>query len=221
MAGFVRDYVINYRELKKGAEPTFDEYKVAMGSFSPLMLPVFSTIAKNFAVYDSWFCAVPSQTFCNRSFFHASTSHGFVTNKDHGGYDKWIDAPATPTIFNRLEEAGLTWRVYYDVQQLVSFTGVLHASVLQPYWKTNFRSMEQFHEDVKNGNLPGVLVHRAADDLQPQRHASAVRHAARRRVRGEQGLQQRVLRRARRRGAAALASTRRCATPAATRARTR
>lgn len=154
MSGFVRDYVINYRELKKGKEPTFDEYKVAMGSFSPAMLPVFSTIAKNFAVYDAWHCAVPSQTFCNRSFFHASTSHGFVTNKDHGGYDKWLDAPATPTIFNRLEEAGLTWRVYYDAQQMVSFTGVLHASVLQPYWKTNFRNMEQFYDDVKNGNLP-------------------------------------------------------------------
>jgi phospholipase C len=125
-----------------------------MGSFSPQMLPVFSAIAKGFAVYDAWHSGVPSQTFCNRSFFHASTSHGFVTNKDGGGYDKWIDAPATPTVFNRLEEAGLTWRVYYDTSQMVSFTGMLHAAVLEPYWKTNFRSMDQFYEDVKNGNLP-------------------------------------------------------------------
>ena len=154
MSGFVKDYVINFKELKKGTEPTPDEVKVAMGSFTPEMLPVFSAIAKGFAVYDAWHCGVPSQTFCNRSFFHASTSHGFVTNKDHGGYDKWIDAPAAPTVFNRLEEAGLTWRVYYDVQQMVSFTGVLHAAVLEPYWKSNFRSMEQFHDDVKHGNLP-------------------------------------------------------------------
>lgn len=154
MSGFVTDYVVNYKNLKKGADPTADEYRVAMGSFSPAMLPVFSAIAKGFAVYDAWFAGVPSQTFCNRSFFHASTSHGFVTNKDGGGYDKWIDAPATPTIFNRLEEAGLSWRVYYDVDQMVSFTGVLHAAVLEPYWKTNFRSMDQFYEDVKNGNLP-------------------------------------------------------------------
>ncbi|HPG76942.1 MAG TPA: alkaline phosphatase family protein, partial [Rhodoglobus sp.] len=115
---------------------------------------VFSTIAKSFAVYDAWFAGVPSQTFCNRSFFHASTSHGFVTNKDGGGYDKWLDAPKTPTIFNRLQDAGLSWRVYYDVDQFVSFTGILHASVLEPFWKTNFRSMEQFHDDVANGNLP-------------------------------------------------------------------
>jgi len=154
MEGFVKDYVINYEELKKGTKPSYDEYRIAMGSFSPEMLPVFSAIARGFAVYDAWHCAVPSQTFCNRSFFHASTSHGFVTNKDLGGYDKWIDAPPAPTIFNRLQDAGLTWRVYYDAQQMVSFTGMLHAAVLEPYWKTNFRSMEQFHDDVKNGNLP-------------------------------------------------------------------
>lgn len=154
MTGFVQDYVINYRELKRGAQPSREEYRVAMGGFSPQMLPVFSAIARGFAVFDSWFCAVPSQTFCNRSFFHASTSHGFVTNKDHGGYDKWIDAPPTPTIFNRLEDAGLSWRVYYDEQQLVSYTGMLHAAVLEPYWKSNFRSMEQFHADVADGNLP-------------------------------------------------------------------
>jgi phospholipase C len=154
MSGFVKDYIINFKELKKGQQPTAEETRVAMGGFTPEMLPVFSTIAKGFAVYDAWHAGVPSQTFCNRSFFHASTSHGFVTNKDHGGYDKWIDAPPTPTVFNRLEEAGLSWRVYYDVGQLVSFTGMLHAAVLQQYWKTNFRSMEQFHDDVEHGNLP-------------------------------------------------------------------
>ena len=154
MDGFVHDYIVNWRELKKGEHPAYDDYRVAMGSFSPQMLPVFSAIARGFAVYDAWHCAVPSQTFCNRSFFHAATSHGFVTNKDHGGYDKWIDAPAAPTIFNRLQDAGKTWRVYYDAAQLVSFTGMLHAAVLEPFWKTNFRSMEQFHDDVANGALP-------------------------------------------------------------------
>jgi phospholipase C len=154
MSGFVTDYIVNYKALKKGQEPTFDDYRVAMGSFSTQMLPVFSAIAKGFAVYDAWHAGVPSQTFCNRSFFHASTSHGFVTNKDHGGYDKWIDAPAATTVFNRLQDAGLSWRVYYDEQQLVSFTGMLHAAVLEPYWKSNFRGMAQFHEDAKNGTLP-------------------------------------------------------------------
>lgn len=152
-SGFVRDYDANFRELV-GRAPTPDELRVAMGGFSPEMLPVMSTLARNFAVYDAWHCAVPSQTFCNRSFFHASTSHGFVTNEGEGGYSKWLDAAATPTVFNRLEEVGLPWRVYYDEAQIVSFTGVLHAPALERYWKSNFRTMGQFYADVASGSLP-------------------------------------------------------------------
>jgi phospholipase C len=155
MSGFVHDYWINYRRLKKGEPPDPEATRQIMGSFSPQMLPVLSTLAKNFAVLDHWHCAVPSQTFCNRSFFHASTSHGFVTNKHGGGYDKWLDAPAAPTIFNRLEDAGLSWRIYFDELQLVSFTGVLHAPVLEQYWRTDhFATMDRFYEDVRLGTLP-------------------------------------------------------------------
>jgi phospholipase C len=153
MSGFVRDYAINFLH-ERGKEPTPEEYRVAMGSFSPDMLPVTSTIARNFTVYDHWHAGVPSQTFCNRSFFHASTSHGFVTNQDGGGYSKWLEAQPAPTIFNRLEEAGKSWRVYYDEDQLVSLTGILHAPVIERYWKTNFRGMKQFHLDAENGTLP-------------------------------------------------------------------
>ncbi|QRY40261.1 hypothetical protein JVX92_12275 [Microbacterium hominis] len=152
-SGFVTDYIVNFR-LSTGREPTAEEVAVAMGGFAPEMLPVLSTLAREFAVYDRWFAAVPSQTFCNRSFFHASTSHGFVTNHDGDDYEKWIEAPATPTIFNRLEAAGIPWRVYYDPTQLVSLTGMLHAPVLEQYWKTHFRDMRQFYADAAQGTLP-------------------------------------------------------------------
>ncbi len=152
-SGFVHDYIRNFRDAER-REPSFDEYRVAMGGFAPEMLPVFSTLAREFAVYDRWFSAVPSQTYCNRSFFHASTSHGFVVNHTEGSYAKWLDAQATPTVFDRLEEAGLTWRVYYDPTQLVSLTGFIHAPALEKYWKTNFRDMTQFFADAAAGDLP-------------------------------------------------------------------
>ncbi|MFC8681341.1 alkaline phosphatase family protein [Microbacterium ureisolvens] len=151
--GFVDDYIVNYRLAKK-RDPKPEEYRVAMGGYSPDMLPVISTLAKEFAVYDRWFCGVPSQTFCNRMFFHASTSNGFVVNHTGDDYYKWVNGPPAETIFNRLEEAGLSWRVYYDASQLVSLTGMLHAPVLEKYWKTNFREMEQFEIDAREGNLP-------------------------------------------------------------------
>ncbi len=154
MDGFVLDYETDF-EGRRGRKPTPAERDQIMGSFDPQMLPALSTIAQEFGVFDHWFCAVPSQTFCNRSFFHASTSHGFVTNQQGGGYRKWLDAAPAPTVFNRLEEAGIGWRVYFDELQLVSFTGVLHAPVLEKFWKTErFAGMKQFHEDVKNGELP-------------------------------------------------------------------
>ncbi|QNO37435.1 hypothetical protein H4J02_13595 [Protaetiibacter sp. SSC-01] len=156
MDGFVTDYAINWTEVKGAKKkPTNDELGRVMGAFTPAMLPVLSTLAREFAVYDHWFAAVPSQTFCNRSFFHAGTSHGFVTNKEGGGYRKWLDAPAAPTIFNRLEDAGVDWRIYYDELQLVSLTGVLHAPALERYWKTgHFATMQQFYDDVAQGQLP-------------------------------------------------------------------
>jgi phospholipase C len=155
MSGFVHDYMNDLR-VHSGIEPQLPDYRVVMGAFTPDMLPVFSTLAQEFAIYDDWHAAVPSQTLCNRSFFHAATSHGFVSNS-HGptGISKWLDsANASPTVFNRLEEAKLPWAIYFDDRQLISLTGFLHAPVLEKYWKTNFRTMTQFYSDVANGDLP-------------------------------------------------------------------
>ncbi|SDH29775.1 alkaline phosphatase family protein [Microbacterium pygmaeum] len=153
--GFVLDYVNNIVRENPSEGPTLAEASQIMGGFSPEQLPVLSTLAKEFAVFDAWFAAVPSQTYCNRAFFHASTSHGFVTNKHGGGYDKWLDADAVPTIFNRLEEAGISWKVYFDELQLVSLTGVQMAPSLEKYWRTeHFGHMSEFYEDARAGKLP-------------------------------------------------------------------
>ncbi|MGP3535814.1 alkaline phosphatase family protein [Microbacterium sp. RD1] len=156
MSGFLQDYIDNFTSEHDGRAPTPEEYSVVMGAFDPQMLPVFSTLAKNFVVYDNWHCAVPSQTFCNRSFFHAETSHGYVTNGHNGGYHKWLKEENTaPTIFNRLTEAGLDWAIYFDDLTLLSLTGFIHAPVLEPFFRTDhFRTMTRFYEDAANGTLP-------------------------------------------------------------------
>ena len=45
-----------------------------MTGYTPEQLPVLSSIARDFGVFDHWFCEVPSQTFMNRSFWTAATS---------------------------------------------------------------------------------------------------------------------------------------------------
>lgn len=155
MDGFVQDYWNSFVRGRQGTTPTLEEVGHIMGGFSPEQLPVLSTLAKGFAVFDAWFAAVPSQTYCNRSFFHASTSHGYVTNRHGAGYTKWLDADPVPTIFNRLEEAGISWKVYFDEIQLVSLTGILHAPSVEQYWRTGrFGHMSEFYEDAKAGKLP-------------------------------------------------------------------
>jgi phospholipase C len=150
MDGFVQDYCNNFVATKK-RNPTFDEYRVIMDSFSSEQLPVLSTLAQQFAVYDAWHCSVPSQTLTNRAFFHASTSSGYTVNVP---YTKWVTANDQQTIFNRLHDAGKTWRVYYDETQIVPMTALIHAQVLFPYWISNFATMKTFYSDVANGTLP-------------------------------------------------------------------
>jgi phospholipase C len=155
MDGFVHDYCRNLVAIhstpgKRGDLPAFEQYRVIMDCFGPESVPVISTLAREFAVYDAWHAAVPTQTFCNRSFFHASSSSGFVVNEP---YTKWSQND-TPTIFNRLADRGVSWKVYYDTSQIVSLTGLIHAPVLSRYWLSNFASMETFYGDVKNGTLP-------------------------------------------------------------------
>ena len=149
MTGFVWDYCNNFRSLT-GRNPTFDEYRVIMDGFTPDQLPVINTLAKSFAVYDAWFCAVPTQTIPNRSFFHASSSSGFVVNEH---YEKWLGNDA-PTIFNRLHDAGIGWRIYYDESQVVPLTALLHGSQLVPFFDKNFYTMTEFYQHVAEGTLP-------------------------------------------------------------------
>jgi phospholipase C len=63
-----------------GRQPTYEEYAHIMTGFTPEQVPVLSAIARDFGVFDHWFCEVPSQTFMNRSFWMAWTSSGLVVN---------------------------------------------------------------------------------------------------------------------------------------------
>jgi len=72
----------------------------------PANVPVLSTLALHFGVCTRWFCSVPGETWPNRNFLHAATSDG-ETDIDPRFY-------SNPTIFELLERAGRSWRIYYD-----------------------------------------------------------------------------------------------------------
>jgi phospholipase C len=151
MDGFVADY-ISMMKAMLGRTPTYNEFDHIMAGYTQEQMPVLSSIARGFATFDHWFCAVPSCTFPNRSFFHAGTSSGFCTN--------WPPAYAFPahntaeTLYDRLDAAGLTWKVYFDPAAALSITGLIRASRLRRKFPTHFLSTDQFFEDAEKGNLP-------------------------------------------------------------------
>jgi phospholipase C len=152
MKGFVVDYASAIREQRPGdrGPVTEDEYRVIMRCFPPEAVPVLSGLARAFAVSDRWFCSVPSQTFCNRSFFHSAQSNGFVTNAD---YVKWLRNDA-PTIMNTLSDAGLDFRVYFDPTDVLPITRAIHPKLFVPKLNDSFREFSRFRADCEAGNLP-------------------------------------------------------------------
>lgn len=150
MDGFVADYINTFRS-ELGVWPTYDEYAQIMACHTPDQLPVLSALAKGFACFDHWFCEVPSQTYANRSFFHAASSSGFVLNGPPGKFSLENDAP---TIFECLEAMKLSWRVYIDPEQILPATGLIHARRLAPYFATHFSTIFDFYEDARKGTLP-------------------------------------------------------------------
>ena len=113
-------------------------------------MPVISTIARGFATFDHWFCEVPSQTFTNRSFYHAASASGLVVNPPYDSFPKNNDAE---TIFERLDAAGLSWRVYVDPGMPFSITGMIHTPRLSKQFATHFSTHDDFFADAEQGRL--------------------------------------------------------------------
>ena len=150
MDGFVADYISAFT-AEKGRQPTYEEYAQIMTGYTPGQVPVLSAIARGFATFDHWHCEVPSQTFTNRSFYHAASSSGFVVNAP---YENFPLRNSAETIFERLEAAGLPWRVYVDNAMRLSATGMIHAPRLRRYFATHFSTLTDFFDDAERGRLP-------------------------------------------------------------------
>ncbi|MCB9155891.1 MAG: phosphoesterase [Caldilineaceae bacterium] len=126
MSGFLADYATL-------ADPAIAAQ--IMQCYSPEQVPVISHLARNFAVCDHWFASAPCQTWPNRSFVHCGSSDGYINNDIYEPYG--ID-----TIFNVLQEQGISWGVFSDT----IYTPALTRIQFDHLWRFegNFKSFEQF-----------------------------------------------------------------------------
>src|SRR2546429_6903469 len=70
MQGFVKSYFSQQRDVKHSQK--------IMYYFKQSDLPVLTTLALQFAVFNRWFSSIPGPTICNRAFAHYGTSFGRV-----------------------------------------------------------------------------------------------------------------------------------------------
>ena len=83
----------------------------AMGYYDQTDLPYYYELATQFATSDRWYSPLLANTIPNRMYLFTGTSFGHVRPdpnlKPAGG---WIQ----PTIFRKLNQAGVNWRYYYQ-----------------------------------------------------------------------------------------------------------
>src|SRR5207248_4531366 len=66
----------------------------------------------------------------------------------------WAARNRAATLFNRLEDRHVSWRVYFDRADHTSATWMIHYPRLRHFRRSRFFPMERFHEDVAGGSLP-------------------------------------------------------------------
>src|SRR5271169_4421486 len=143
MQGFIANYAV---QKDKPANPA-----TIMQCLTPKTIPVLSTLAHNYALCDHWFSSIPTQTFCNRSFVHAGTSSGYVNNA--GGGLCFVND--SPTIFDLLQDAGKSWKVFHGGWLLQSFTFLTQRSMWKHARSEHFAHLKDFAATAaKRGGLP-------------------------------------------------------------------
>jgi len=136
MQGFVKSYFSQRKDVKHSRK--------IMYHFTPNKLPVLTTLATEFAVFNRWFASIPGPTLCNRAFAHYGSSFG------HVGMEVFYPNTQFKSIYQRLDDAGKTAKIYYfDVKS--SSLEVVNLLQHQPQF---FGTFQQFLDDCGKSALP-------------------------------------------------------------------
>jgi phospholipase C len=128
--------------------------KRAMSYYDGTDLPYYYFMASSFATSDRWFAPVMTRTQPNRMYMLAGTSAGHVYPLKAG------DPPLpNPTIFDSLQAANVTWKVY--VTDLSRANPPVQNSALNFFtaaakYPNNIVPVDEYFTDLTNGTLPAV-----------------------------------------------------------------
>jgi phospholipase C len=127
---------------------------VAMGYWQPADQPFYSSLARIFPIADRYFCSVLGPTFPNRRYLISATSLGMINDTLPG----FTSYPPNGTIFDRLDDAGITWKDYCSTLGVVISTTELYPELYARNVGTNVVGIEHFFADAAAGTLPGFSL---------------------------------------------------------------
>jgi phospholipase C len=137
MNGFVYDSIIS------GLNETNP-----VNMFDETNAPIINTLAKEFAVFDKWFCSIPGPTDPNRAFAMSGTSTGVLTNFNGTLWEQ-------QSYFDYLQKHNRSFSGYYqDDLWALGYFKDLH----DPKNSQHIHELDQkFYSDVAEGNLSDFI----------------------------------------------------------------
>lgn len=149
-SGFVRDFAEFYG-VKAGAE----DRQLIISFYPRMFLHALHRMARDFTICDHWFSSVPGPTWPNRFFAFSGTASGRVKMPDgirHPDLDNLIFRQNQTTLFDRLNEAGRSWKIYfYDFPSSLILT-----NQRKPHNLLKYHKIDRFFQDC---------AHLKADDF--------------------------------------------------------
>ncbi|HZS99926.1 MAG TPA: alkaline phosphatase family protein [Terriglobales bacterium] len=165
-ASFLNGFVYTAAHDARTIQPPFNDVtgQRSMGYYDGSDLNYYYFMASNFATSDSWFSPVMTRTPPNRMYLIAGTSQGHA-------YELRANSTllTAPIIFQRLQEKGITWKIYvhpgangcstatclYQLSYIQNFT---YGPTILSQFPQNIVPDSQFLTDAQNGTLPQVAM---------------------------------------------------------------
>jgi len=157
----------------------------AMGYYDGGDLNYYYFMASNFATSDRWFHPALTRTQPNRAYLIAGTSQGYAYPNSTDVQDTAL--MTAPTIFQELQTAGVTWKIYvdpqgspctgppYDAACLLTLSSVQFfewGQTIPTLYPQNIAPISQYFTDLANGTLPQVAQIEPAYDAGFDEHPS-------------------------------------------------
>lgn len=158
--------------------------QLSMGYYNDVDIPYYWNLADNYVLFDRFFSSAADGSFSNHMYWVAAASPQATRGQ------KLADVLAnTPTIFDRLQAAGVSWKFYVEnYEPTITYRNQANAGnkasqviwvpllnfdrfIDDPTLNSHIVDLDQYYTDLRNGTLPAVsyLVPSGASEHPPQK----------------------------------------------------